>query len=222
MHKIPIQRDFDLNQRDRFVHLSQRMIELVAREGLSLRAFDSLTLPHFTAANFDERKRVIELLELTNRLIEKVHSEGLKASDSTSLVWAFFSSSKYIPTSETFDKIEDGDMVDIYNLQGQLIFANLRFYEVSSYTLEQLYFCHWHILYCRDTEIHQTLKNIWKQIATEPHQLYDLRHVGAHQAKENFGSITCVFQPTYFSSLVHQGKVAAICCINRIVDVQRE
>ena len=197
------------------MHLAQ----LVEAEGLTIRPFDSPTLPYFSAATFGQRETTLKMLNLMVELTEEVQKKGERARDAGSLIWAFCRTWKFIPTWDFHDKIENGDMVDVYNLQGQLIFANLRFYEIITYTLEQLYFCQWHTLFNHEEEFQKKLQSVCAEIPKNPHQLYDLRHLGQHRVKENFGKMEGIFQPTYFSSLVHNGKVAGFICINRVVEI---
>lgn len=209
------------DQQNRFIELSTRLAELAKREGLVIRPFEKLTLPYFSAASYEKREHALQILSQTVKLTEEVQSQGVRARDSSSLIWAFCRTWRYAPTWDFHDKIQDGDMVDVYNLQGQLIFANLRFYEVTTYTLEQLYFCQWHILFNHEDEFQEQLQQICMDIPRKPHQTYDLRHLGEHRVKENFGKMEGLFQPTYFSSLIHKGKITGFVCINRVVEVTR-
>lgn len=211
----------DIDHRNRFAELATGLAAMAAAEGVRIVPFRDPGLPYFFAASFSQREHVLKMLELTVQLATDVQRRGEKISDSAPLIWAFCRAWKYLPASDFLDKIEQGDLVDVYNQSGQLIFANLRFFSIAPFSLEELYFRPWHdLFFYRPESYTESMKSICHNILNGPHQIYDLRYlgdrtVGSHSSGEAIG----IFQPTFFSSLVQSGKVVGFACINRVIDL---
>jgi hypothetical protein len=210
----------DTEQRQWYIELSTRLSELALSEGIRITPFRDARVPHFMAASTGQREHVLTMLKQTLELVEEIRGHGDVAGKSAALIWAFCRIWKCTPASDFLGKIDEGCSVDLYNVFGQLIFANLRFYSLTSYSLDELYFLPWEKLYTHEPpEIQEKLKNICAHILKGPHQLHDVRHLGPHLIRETLGKGAGIIEPTYFTSLAKSGKIIGFACINRIVEV---
>lgn len=210
----------DSDHHQTFAELATRLAELAGKEGLNIVPYKDPALIHLKQADFAQREHAFKMLSLMIQLFEQMHQSGHKISDTTAVLWAFCRAWKYMPAGDFQDKIQEHDMLDIYNEHGQLIFANLRFFAITSYSLEELYFRPWHKLFLHvPTTIQDDLKKVCGEILAGPTKVYDVRYLGEHTVIEAEGIYQGIFLPTFFSPLTHGGKTVGFACINRIVKV---
>lgn len=75
--------------------------------------------------------------------------------------WNAFKTLKLKPTTDFFSFLTDESVVEIYNAVGIQVFRNCKFFEICSYTLEDLYCRPWFELYERDPQV---ISAITKQV----------------------------------------------------------
>ncbi|MES3037189.1 MAG: hypothetical protein V4736_04705 [Bdellovibrionota bacterium] len=78
-------------------------------------------------------------------------------NDDRSLAWWAMKEYGFRPSSDFFDKLEKEDLLEIYNAQGIQIYRNWAFFQVSGYSMGDLFVFPWNELYIRDQEINDSL-----------------------------------------------------------------
>lgn len=121
---------------------TQRFAELALVESVTVTPFRDASLPHFSKLNYKKQLSVLGYLNQQLSLFEVAAEEGLSLR-STQAVWRALHKMGLTPTSDIFDKIEEGDTLEVYQSDGTSFFKNLRFFEFISMSLEELYCLHW-------------------------------------------------------------------------------
>jgi hypothetical protein len=137
---------------ERFRALSLAFRDFMAEEGLAVIPFESPELPLFRKLDQASQQQALQVLGMSLEVFAEVKAEGNSLRDTPKLLWRCLSRLGWTPTEDIFDKIEDGDVVEIYSLQQVGLFRNLCFYEYVSFTLEQLFASTWYELTERDPE----------------------------------------------------------------------
>ncbi len=108
------------------------------------------SLPKFGQMALPRQEMSVEALENLCSVYNTMVYEGQDIRSSLSVIWGAFRVLGLVPPSNLFDKIQSDDIIEIYGFNGLQMFANLRFYEICSYTLEDIYSLTWEELWQRD------------------------------------------------------------------------
>lgn len=127
-----------------FRSMCLRYSDLLAEEGISKRPFKSPELPSFSKLTIEKKRDAIDQLCCALELLDETRAEGASLKDSPRLLWRCIRKLGWIPQSDVFDKIESGDVVEIYDLRQKHIFQNLEFFNWISYTIEEVFSMHWY------------------------------------------------------------------------------
>lgn len=136
----------------------------------------------------DDRKRqIIRRLFVSSRTYEKALENGEITTDSRVITWYLFKEMNWMPAPDLFDKIGKNDVVEVYAPDCCQIFSNLNFFEVISYTLEEVYTYEFPELYSRDkVHIDKLLETVQKVVNENAGTIPT--GVGWHTLEERFSS----------------------------------
>lgn len=206
---------------DRFRELSSRMAGLVAQEGIQITPYFDPRLRFFSALNDRKAQHVLWLLESMNELIQQTRDRGDSIRSPAQLTWAFMKRMGCTIPSDFLDGVKEIDFVDCYASDHQMIFANFRFFELMSYSLEDFYCRPWMDLFVRDRqEVHDEL---WKQsqrVLSRGHEgTLDMSYLGTYSCWEadSRGMNQFVAAPKAFAPLVKNGTKVGYICVNSIM-----
>jgi hypothetical protein len=116
----------------------------LAAEGYRVLPYRSPELRYFTAAEPRRRELALAQIERTLALFEELKREDKPLKDTSSYLWRALRQLNLVPRPDVFDKIQDGDIVEIYSLEQELLFCNLQFFEICSFSLEEVFGLQWH------------------------------------------------------------------------------
>lgn len=91
-------------------------------------------------------KRLLSLLEYWrhyNAILQEIRAQGTEGLSGSQMVWRMLQRGGLTPTQDVLGKIEDDDVVEIYDLKNQQIFRNIKFFEYCSFSLEDLFVGDW-------------------------------------------------------------------------------
>ena len=126
-----------------FVNRAQEYVRYLNDENLRTLPFRSTTLPHFTKLTADRQEAVLAELAFCLDVFRDLKMEGLSLKDSPKLLWRTLRKAQLTPCSDIFDKIGEDDVVCVYSPDHIQIFQNLRFLELVTLTIEELYCSQW-------------------------------------------------------------------------------
>lgn len=145
------------SQVDEFRDLCERTSRAIATTGREVVPYESHEMPRFQRhSNFE---RVLETLRNYTEVLESAVAAKEDLEDSKHLVWRMIQRMGYVPKSDVFDKLEDGDTIEIYTTDNWQVFRNLRFFDFVSVTVEEMCTLVWN----RDTE--RDLKITWDMLS---------------------------------------------------------
>ncbi len=150
-HQATFQTTFD--QAAEFRELCVLLTQLTRAHGVRTVAFDDPSLRHFTALKHDQRVQCLDLLRNYVDVLSSADNEGLDLTDSPLLTFKMIRKMGLTAPSDIFDKMTRDCVVELYNRDNIQIFRNLRFFEICSYTIEDIICREWWKLYSREDEI---------------------------------------------------------------------
>ncbi len=140
-------RDSDQVEKD-FVSLILKLQDELGKRGIEKAPFSGLK--YFS--NLDQETKLLVVGFLTNycKVIENIAEITEEMSDDLKFIWSAIKTYSFIPPSDFLSTYEKGSVFEIYNGQGQQIFRNFEFFNVVSYSLEQIFCLAWFEAYYRD------------------------------------------------------------------------
>lgn len=140
-----------------FRTLCESVSELVCREQVALRPYKSPALPFFSRLPLERQKGAVHRLKQYQEVCESTLAEGGKLRDTPTFTWKMLKSMHLTPTHDLFSKLEAGDIIEFYNLDSIQFFRNLRFFEICSYSLEELHCSEWWELFRREDAVNRQI-----------------------------------------------------------------
>lgn len=201
---------FGTDQHSRFIEAARSIAAMAQIEQFEIVPFYDPSLPHFSALTEAGRTHALWRLETLESICERLQRRGQSICKSRALIWAFFGHMKLRPPQELNEIAGDEfEVIDVYNDAHQLIFANLSFFRVVSYSLEDLYCRPWMSLFKRDNyEIENELLKYARAFSrNELREVVILDHMTPHIVHEadSVGMVTAmvtskVIAPVFGSS----------------------
>lgn len=137
---------------DAFKNFSQKICMMFSTEGVYRKPYLE-GLPYFSVLSNAEKESIVEHLRFYCELCEAQIAEGFKLRDNLSFTWRAFRKLDLVPRGDVFGHMTDDDLIEIYSCENKQLYRNFKFFEVCTYTLEELYSREWWVLYERDSEI---------------------------------------------------------------------
>lgn len=118
-------------------------------EGVRILPFRSPHLPYFSGLSPAYQSVVLDRLKIFTEICEMTRKEGHQIKNTASLTWFALKRFGFSFGSDLFSQIHDQSVIEFYDEENIQIFRNLKFFEVCSYTLEDIYCRPWPELFVR-------------------------------------------------------------------------
>jgi hypothetical protein len=118
-------------------------------ENLLAILLESATLDQLTHAT----KQILFYIQIVSELKEDLD----RPFNEKQLAWMALRALGFVPPSDLFNRIGDDDLIEIYDRSGIQCYRSFSFAKFTTYSLEELMFNPWHILFKRQTEINKIL-----------------------------------------------------------------
>ncbi len=156
-------------------------------EGLKILPYRTSPLENLRRRSENHKERVLENFRSYYEICAETIKEGFHLRDSLQLAWRAFGKLKLLPPSDIFDKIDlDCDVIEIYSPEGIQIFRNLRFFDICSYTLDEIFAYDWPELYSRELAITQGILSLVEKMFEGKIQVTTPANIEIHTVKEIF------------------------------------
>ena len=127
-----------------FRELLDQYAGAVQEAGVAISPYDRRELPLFTLLTPELQARAILDVRCAVDVIQGMKNEGHSLKDSSKYLWRTLKHLGFIPCSDIFNRITDGDVVIIYSTEHKQVFQNLHFFELVNLTIEELYCSEWY------------------------------------------------------------------------------
>lgn len=194
--------DQDLpKDQSQFRKLADELSAVLARHGLRSKPYDDPSLPRFTVLPAAERQRILRVVDFLLQACLSMEAIGADLSRNRTLAWRVMNAMGFRPLSDVFDKVAETDVIEIYDSNSKIVFATPAFFDLTSYTMEDLYTRPWTDLWGRDPEItNQIFQYVVRTLSPENHDtvaltvpVHEVWELQSHEARRAF------VQPTLFS-----------------------
>lgn len=135
---------------DEFKKLSAQYCDLINQFGFKVKAFRENRPLRFESSALKQKMRAIAYLDANIEILNECIASGENPKNSAQMLWRILKKIKATPEMDIFDKIEDGDVIEVYYDDHVQIFRNLEFFNYCSFTVDELLCGKWYNLYKRD------------------------------------------------------------------------
>ncbi len=135
---------------EEFKKLSIEYCRLINHFGYKAKPFRDNQPLRFESAMPALKMRAIAYLDANIEILNECVASGENPKNSAQILWRILKKIKATPEMDIFDKIENGDVVEVYFDDHVQIFRNLEFFNFCSFTVDELLCGKWYNLYKRD------------------------------------------------------------------------
>lgn len=135
-----------------FRRLSKMVAALAEQCGTQIIPFSDPSLPLFSQLPLEAQKAGNTKLSRLIDVYSQARDHKTGEFDHRLVVWMALKNFELIPPSDFMDRIAEGNVVELYSSDGIQLFSNFRFFDLCSYTLEELASRDWLTLWKRDPD----------------------------------------------------------------------
>lgn len=199
---------FTKQQREELESLCESIANKLKRAGYNntqALSAEQRPMPH----DFEKRMQIYKIYD---EIVGHQIDEGGDVADEKALLWRFLRRMNYTPTSDIFDLIADEDYIEVYDIEGLQIYRSLNYFDLVSFTIEDLVTLNWKMDFKRDRTVLLHLLEVTLRIATGTlHKTYSCSKVPVHHVQEMLGQkYLHELGLKYISPLRVDGKAVAI------------
>ncbi len=197
-----------------FKRLAEEYCALVNQFGFNVLPHRDWKVLNFEKCSLLQKKRAILYLDANLEILKECIASGENPKNSARLLWRILKKIKATPESDIFDKISEGDVIEVYLDDHTQIFRNLEFFNHTSFTIDELLCGTWYKLYKRDFISTLKMMKMAFRILTGTLQTTTAWNVPPHIFDEvgSSESLKQLIELKYLSPLKNNGKrIGAIC-----------
>ena len=207
---------------EQFKAAGNELLELLQREGISnhLPLTRDASLPHFSKLDSETQKQTLMRIEMMVSLCKQTMASGASIASPSAILETFFQNTGLSSIEGLFENVQEDDSIELFDTTHQLVFANLRVFQVVSYPLEELFCRPWTDLLGRDRpEINESLLKLGNEMLTGKRTKLTSTAVSPdHVCHEKDSPLMKVFEviPNFFAPVYHGGAIAGYLCSNNL------
>ncbi len=181
-----LKQQFDGNSSSRFIELAYELVALAEKAGCSIVPFYQSHIPYFNSQTDEKKRSILEAPQVFIDICHLTLTNGKKLDDTKALTWYGLKHLNLRFTSDLLERISDGDILEVYTNDNIQIFRNFKFFELTSYSIEDIFCRPWTDLFIRHDidKAAKTLEVMKKMSTREIVNTISLEFIGAHKIEE--------------------------------------
>ena len=141
-----------LSRQARFKILSENICKTIEDEGFLIRPYGHPTLPYFNLLSIDEQEQVLKDLLTYFQVCTDMRFHGDSLKDTRKFTERALHRLNKRADPDIMKQLRPDHLVEIYTTANTQIFRSLPYFEVCSYSLEDIYCRKWFHLYERSAQ----------------------------------------------------------------------
>jgi hypothetical protein len=138
--------------------------------GLKIEPFSDITWPKFRSLSGPLQQQAFESFVAYSDLCVAAAESGVAINDDRSLAWWAVQKFGLRPCSDFFDKLTGDDVLELYDCNLVQLYRNWAFFQISSYSMGDLFVFPWPHLYKRDEAVMENLLFYAKAVLSGEHR----------------------------------------------------
>jgi hypothetical protein len=192
---------------DEFKRLIEGIAEFARRAGLKVQAGTERSWAHYRSLPQTQKAEIFVSAKNYFEICEATIKEGSQISETASLLWMSLKHFGLFPGSDLMDRLTNDMVVEVYNQDGIQIFRNMKFMEVCSYTIADVFIYPWWELFKRNDELLNDLKHeIGQVLEGKTNKLLESK-IRRHRIVESFSveQSEIEMKIAFFGPIFHRG-----------------
>ena len=181
--------------------------------GVVLNAYESPDLPLFSVLPDQQKQIITSQLNAQTELILESKPTRDDYSYNRRMAWAQIRRHGLVMSSDVFERLEDNDIIEIWDAKGHQLFRSFHGLQFFSYTLEEIYSYPFFELFEREsTDLEVAYGQVFSKLVSGETQTTTLVDIRPHLVREKRSrrKRSAVMTPKYVSPLKNkQGQVVA-------------
>lgn len=197
--------------------------DISSRSGISIKTYSEESWMRFIDLPAERQSEILRSFTSYQELCSSAEADGISFLDNQDLMRYVLKKLGLRVSNDYLDSLVNDDLIEVYNLDHNQIFRNLRFFDVTDYSLLDLLTYEWEVLYERGQAMtEKTMKAIHNAVAgnetvpmgVEPHPMRECLSESQPIVEVAFKLIT----PTYNIENWQQKLGYTISCGARVLD----
>lgn len=161
-------------------YLLKEGVKVVPYRDQSVRAFESLS----TEDKLVKAKNFFQYYEICREAV----ASGVELRENVKFLSFSLKRLGLWMDSEAIDRIDREDIIEVYSLEKTQLYRNLKFLEICSYPMLDLYMYEWPDLFCRPDTITEKLIQVCGEVVSDPLCRFRPSGVPEHVLEEKFST----------------------------------
>ena len=163
-----------------------RLATLVRAAGYETKVFSKEKPSIFPSFGIEKQNEILKTLDQTYAVYQSAIDKGVESRDDRKMAWWAMRHLGLRPHSDTFSKIEQHDVIEIYDANHKQIFRTFNFFPCLSYSLDEIHTYEWRELYERDEKVGAPMFDTVIQVLTTQPPAIILQPFETHWVQERF------------------------------------
>ncbi len=134
-----------------FINFCEQISNAVSAYGVHLKPYNSHGIQEFLSKESTDQFQILtNLKNYTQHLIEAVSNNVRLVGDNRKHAWFAMRNLGLRPPNDLFDRIDQRDMIEIYDTSGIQVFRSIELYNYMSYSFSEIFCYTWKDLFSRD------------------------------------------------------------------------
>lgn len=142
------------------------------------------SLPIFSGLPVERQKAILDHFLIYYRILASAETDHIEFNDNLMLTWWALRELKMKPSSDLFSNLSKTDVIEIYDNEGVQIYRTLNFYNLTTYTMEDMLCTPWYELFSRDSKVTEQLMECMARVLKSETQGIIHPDVADHVVKE--------------------------------------
>jgi hypothetical protein len=200
---MPLTESLFEEEREEFRRLARSVAAYYQEAGCDALPYENPALPHFSRLPAAARGAALAHLRSTWSLLAPSAHERESRGNNAQALWAMLKASGLAPPPDLFSRLEQDDLLELYEPGGLQLWRNLGVMKICSYSIEELHSFDWAARYERKDSDTAAIFGIVAAILKEGFGGAGRYEVPAHLVRERFARRNYLLQ-------VHHGDFVAL------------
>lgn len=147
----------------KFRETAEELSRLAATEKIKIVPYHDSNLHHFSKLPLPIQQKGLGHLLSYLQVCQLTLQSGVPLSNLNQFVWGALKAHKLCPSADLFNYLSEGSFIEIHNRENVQIFRSLNFYNLCSYTIEEMASFPWTELYVRNQSMEDYLLAVVKK-----------------------------------------------------------
>lgn len=170
-----------------FINFCEQIAQTVSSCNIHLQAYNDNGISKFLSLEDAEQFQILTNMKSFNQnLIEATSKQVSLVGDNRKHAWFSMRNLGLRPPNDLFDKIDQRDMIEIYDISGIQLFRSIELYNYMSYSFSEIFCFSWKELFSRDEFVFHRMSTTVSDVLSRKFQGCIFPQFPSHCAYEIF------------------------------------